>query len=223
MARAIHGSGLVGRKGSRAEAQGTVLSVIGGREEAFAERYGHGHWSYLKAILGEYVQSRQVGDRCVVKAYPFHWLDEVNAKCSAVVLRKDYRRGEHYVEPELYLEVGMMRDASGKVRPGVAYGLHLLDGKDGDDSRFIAGVHNEPRLAGMVRTIAGSGALGLCHATPLGLPVCSPGNGGNGLRWDVHTSLSTTLFEEDMLPGLKDRVFEAFDTVLPFYLEVISL
>jgi len=224
MARAIDGSGLVGRKGSKTEAQQTVDRLIGERDGAFSERYGQGYWNYLKRILTEYSLSRGLEDRCVVKAYPFHWSDTVNARCSAVILRTDYRRGEHYVEPELFLEIGVTRDALGMPTAGVTYGFHLLDGIDGDGSRFVKGVLEDTRLNEMVREIAGSGIVDLVQATAAPAPAAAyPGNGGNGLKWSMYSALSKTVPEEEISSEMVEQVYEALDRLLPFFLGAIAL
>ena len=140
MARTIAASGRTGIKGSKAEAEETVREIIGPVDRSFQDEHGVTYWSYLKQVLGEYIVSRGLQERLVIKGSPFNYHGSVGTSCSAVMLRKDFHKGEAHVEPELFLEVGMVRDRQGNVVPGVTCGFHYLSSPEGDRSRFVQGV-----------------------------------------------------------------------------------
>lgn len=223
MARVISDSGRYGRKASKAEAQSTVSELIGGRDGAFTARHGCNYWNYLKAILSRYVEERKLDQELVVKAYPFHYVDTVGSKCSAVILRKDYKRGEHYVEPEMYFEVGMVPDASGRQGLGVAYGFHYLDGKDGDDSRFVQEVLRNGEMNSMAKALAMSDLFDLLHTSAGRTWMPGKPNNGGTLAWSAGMWFNRTIPEAEIPEDLEARVFQAFDELMPFFRAVTSL
>jgi hypothetical protein len=157
MARAISASGHVGQKRSKDEAAGLVRDILGTSDQDFTLWFGYNYWNYLKAMLNEYIASRNLENGFVVKGSPFHWHNSIGTKASAVILRKDFFRGDEHVEPELFLEVGLLTGANGTLIPGVSYGFHYLPSIEGDRSRFIQGVLENPELRSITWAMSNNG------------------------------------------------------------------
>lgn len=212
MARTIAGSGQVGIKGSKAEAEDLVRQYIGNDDIAFTERHGSNYWSHLKGLLSEYVVSRGLESGFVVKGAPFNWHSTIGTKCSAVILRRDFFRGDAHVEPELYLDAGLLVERGGETVPGVACGFHYLRSNEGDASRFVQGVLMDDELRTMAWGLSSNGFINPAYRS-----------GGPTGFWNMEASLYKS-WPEDLLPSdLKAQVFRAFDELLPLYLRVTSL
>lgn len=211
MARSISCSGRTGDRATKAEAEGVVAELIGPADRKFTERYGVNYWNMLKNVLGEYVGSRGHGGRYVVKGTPFNWHSSVGTRCSAVILRKGFSRGDAHVEPELFLEAGTLSF----VRPqrfGVACGFHYLPSPEGDGSRFVQGVLQDPSVRSLAWTLSCDGFVNPSFH--------SRGPGGS---WGMDAVLAKA-WPEDSIPGdLKDRVFQAFDELFPLFDRIASM
>ena len=218
------GSGQIGRKGSKMEAEATVASLIGPQDKAFNEANGFSYISFMKSILTEYVTTRGVEECFVVKGYPFNWLSTVNGKCSAVILRKDYHKGEHLVEPELFFEVGVLSGIDGEQYSGVSFGFHYLDGADDHSSRFINGVLDDPELIRYIASIQRHHKLNIGHiADSRAKDHDVVGHYTECLKWDVNSLIIASIKEEDMPVDLRRVLFDGFDEILPVYRKIIAL
>jgi len=145
MAIRVSRSGVVGRKESKPQAEAEVRQALGPEYEEFETAYGSSYWGWLKAFAAGYLASRGVESEIVVRGYPFNWMNVVDSKCSAVMLRSNYKRGgEHRVEPELFLELGRMDDNDDNCYVGAAIGIHLLYGADGNSSRYVEALRSGP-------------------------------------------------------------------------------
>ncbi len=224
MANIIAGSGQIGRKGSKIEAETTVASLIGPQDKAFNEANGSSYISFMKSILTEYVTTRGVEECFVVKGYPFNWLSTVNGKCSAVILRKDYHKGEHLVEPELFFEVGVLSGIHGEQYSGVSFGFHYLDGADDHSSRFINGVLDDPELIRSILSIQKQHILNIEQmADGQAKDHDIVGHHHERLNWDVNSLIRASIKEEDMPVDLEKVLFDGFDEILPAYRKIIAL
>ncbi len=212
MARTIVASGQVGPKQSKAEAEGLVKGLIGTADADFSLRFGSNYWNHLKAMLNEYVVSRNLENGFVVKGSPFHWHNSIGTKCSAVILRKNFFRGDEHVEPELFLEAGLVRGANGSLVPGVSYGFHYLPSSEGEHSRFIQGVLEDGELRSMAWALSTNGFV-------------NPALRANGPApfWNMGASLVQVWDEGELPRDLKERVFQAFDELFPLYQKIITL
>ena len=211
MARTIEASGKAGATPSRADAEAVVSSIIGPADREFAGRYGCNYWNYLKALLSDYVAARELGDRFVVKGAPFNWHSSVGLKCGAVILRKDFFRGDRRVEPELYVEAGLLNLQNGTL-PGLACGFHYLLSPEGDRSGFVQGVLIDDGLKGMAWKLSNDGFVNPSFAA----------RGALGF-WSAEAALYRSWDESSLPTDLRGQVFEAFDELLPLYRGITSL
>ncbi len=211
MASSIVSSGLTGPKGSKAEAEEVVRGIIGPADRAFQDRFGMNYWGYLKAILNEYVSSRGLEGSIVVKGSPFNYHGAVGTSCSAVMLRKDFHKGEAHVEPELFLEVGLVRDRRGNVGPGVSCGFHYLSSPEGDRSRFVQWVLDDEETKALAWGLSTNGFL-----NPTFRSEEAKGH------WGMDSVLVKTWGEGEVPPCLQERVFAALDELLPLFLRISS-
>lgn len=212
MAKQILESGRTGPKSSKAEAEGTVREIIGAADQAFTEEHKVNYWGFLKATLSEYVRSRGLEERFVVKGSPFNYHGAVGASCSAVMLRKDFYRGEARVEPEMFLEVGMVRDRKGNLSPGVCCGFHYLPSPEGDHSRFVQGVLEDQRTKSMAWALSNDGFLNPSFRSF-----------GRDSHWGMDATLTKVWPEDSVTPEIKERVFQALDELLPLFQRIVSL
>ena len=212
MAKEILDSGRVGPKASKAEAESTVREIVGAADQAFLEEFEVNYWGFLKATLAEYVRSRGLEGRFVVKGSPFNYHGAVGASCSAVILRTDFFKGEARVEPEIFLEVGMVRDRQGNLSPGVCCGFHYLSSPEGDRSRFVQGVLEDQRTKSMAWALSNNGFLNPSFRS----------FGGN-CHWGMDATLTKVWPEDRITPDLQDQVFHALDELLPLFLQIVSL
>ncbi|MDW5562018.1 MAG: hypothetical protein SA339_02240 [Methanomassiliicoccus sp.] len=211
MARSISRSGRTGDKGTKVEAEGVVAEIIGPADQAFTASYGLNYWSLLKGVLNEYVTSRGYQDRFVVKGAPFNWHSTVGARCSAVILRKGFYKGDARVEPELFLEAGMLSIIKPQ-RFGVACGFHYLPSPEGDSSRFVQGVLSDSTTRAMAWDLSCDGFVNPAFRS--GLPAGT---------WNVNAVLAK-MWPEDRLPAdLKQNVFRAFDELFPLFDRIVSI
>lgn len=211
MARTIAASGQAGPKGSKAEAEGLVKELIGPTDEEFSRRFGSNYWNHLKALLNDYVVSRNLESGFVVKGSPFNWHNSVGTKCSAVILRKDFFRGDAHVEPELFLDVGLVNGANGTRVPGIGYGFHYLPSPEGDRSRFVQGVLEDQQLRSMAWTLSNNGFVNPSLGT------------SSASFWNMGASLVQVWGEEELPGDLRSKVFGAFDELFPLYRRIIAL
>jgi hypothetical protein len=210
MARSIVESGRAGNKASKVEAESTVREIIGPSGQAFIDAHGAEYWGLLKSALNGYVASRGLQDEFVVKGTPFHWHSSVGTKCSAVILRKDFHRGDAHVEPELYLEVGLLDYGRGPTY-GAACGFHYLPSPEGEHSRFIRRVVADRETRMMAWALSNNGFVNPSFRArePSG-------------SWGVDAILAK-VWPEDRIPAdLHERVARAFDEVLPLYRRIIA-
>ena len=210
MARSIAESDRAGNKASKEEAESTVREILGASVQSFAAAYGVEYWSLLKSFLLEYVTSRGLQDQLVVKGTPFHWHSSVGTRCSAVVLRKDFHRGEAHVEPELYLEVGLLDYGRGPTY-GVACGFHYLPSPEGERSRFIRRVLADQDTNTMAWALSNNGFVNPTFRSrePSG-------------SWDMDAILAK-VWAEDRLPAdLNERVATALDELMPLFRKIIA-
>lgn len=209
MARSIARSGLTGTKTSKAEAESTVREVLGPSGQLFADRNGSEYWAYLKGVLSRYVVYRNLEEAMVVKGTPFHWHASVGTKCSAVILRKDFHRGDTHVEPELYLEVGLL-DYGAPVF-GAACGFHYLPSPEGDSSRFVRHVMDDPSTRSMAWALSNDGFL-------------KPSSDilGPDRWWGMDTVLAKAWSAERLPDDLELQVFRALDELLPLFKGIIA-
>jgi hypothetical protein len=210
MARSIAKSGRAGSKASKEEAESTVREIIGASGQSFAAAHGVEYWGLLKSLLVGYVVSRGLQDELVVKGTPFHWHASVSTKCSAVVLRKDFHRGEAHVEPELYLEAGLLDYGRGPTY-GVACGFHYLPSPEGEHSRFIRRVLADRETNIMAWALSNNGLINPTFRSrePSG-------------SWDMDAILAK-VWPEDSLPAdLHERVARSFDELMPLFRRIIA-
>jgi hypothetical protein len=212
MARMIAVSGVAGPKATKADAESLVRGLISTADQEFTCRFGSNYWNYLKTLLNDYVVSRGLEDGFVVKGSPFNWHNSIGTKCSAVILRKDFFRGDARVEPELFFDVGLLPGANGILVPGASYGFHYLPSPEGDGSRFIRGVMDDRELRSAAWDLSNNGFI-------------NPALRSNDTPsfWNMGASL-VKVWEEDNMPlDLKDKVAEAFDELFPLYQRIIAL
>ncbi len=212
MAKQILESGRTGPKASKAEAESTVKGIIGPADQAFMEEHEVNYWGFLKATLNEYVRSRGLEGRFVVKGSPFNYHGAVGASCSAVMLRTDFYKGEARVEPEMFLEVGMVRDRQGNLSPGVCCGFHYLPSPEGDRSRFVQGVLEDQRTKSMAWALSNDGFLNPSFRSF-----------GRDYHWGMDTTLTKVWPRDTITPDLQSKVFLALDELLPLFLRIVSL
>jgi len=210
MARSIARSGRTGDQGTKAEAEGAVADIIGPADQAFTEKYGMNYWNMLKGVLTEYVASRGHQDRFVVKGAPFNWHSAVGTKCSAVILRKGFYKGDAHVEPELFLEAGMLSFIKPQ-RFGVACGFHYLPSPEGDRSRFVQQVLRDGTTRSMAWALSCDGFVNPAFRSRDQAGV-----------WGVDAVLAK-VWPEDRIPAdLKDRAFKALDELFPLFERIAS-
>lgn len=233
MARQVTGSGIAGRKASKSDAEGGVAQVIGDLDREFTAKHGVNYWNYLKSIFNEYVASRGLGEEMVVRGYPFNFMTNVDTKCSTVMLRKNYHKGEHLVEPEIFLEVGVIRDGRGNTFTGVTFGYHFLYGSDGNKSRFIQGVLENPGLEQLVERLRNSLVVKPAYFLQLDNDSAESRQADDSWLMDpkrrTRDCLDTSLLfwvkltEDEMPVDLKGRVFAALDEIMPFFKALAAL
>jgi hypothetical protein len=211
MARSISRSGRIGDMGTKAEAEGVVAEIIGFADKAFTESYGVNYWTMLKGVLSEYVASRGLQDRFVVKGAPFNWHSSVGTRCSAVILRKGFYKGDAHVEPELFLEAGMLSFIKSR-RFGVACGFHYLPSPEGDGSRFVQGVLNDRTMRSMAWALSCDGFVNPSFHTR-----------GPAGTWGVDAVLAKVWPEDGVPENVKERVFRAFDELFPLFERITSI
>lgn len=211
MARTIAASGRAGSKGSKAEAEDAVREIIGPVDRSFRDEHGVTYWAYLKQLLGEYVVSRGLQERLVVKGAPFNYHGAVGTSCSAVMLRKDFHKGEAHVEPEMFLEVGMVHDRKGDLVPGVTCGFHYLSSPEGDRSRFVQGVLDDQGTRTMAWALSNDGFLNPSFRS----------KGPEG-RWGMDATLVKVWSEDELPRDIQEKVFRALDELLPLFLRIVS-
>jgi len=233
MARQVTGSGITGRKATKSDAEGGVAQAIGDLDKEFTTRYGVNYWTYLKSIFNEYAASRGLDGEMVVRGYPFNFMTSVDTKCSTVMLRKNYHRGEHLVEPEIFLEVGVIRDGRGRAFTGVTFGYHFLYGADGNRSRFIQGVIENPGLEHLAEKLRNS--LVVRPEYFLQLDNDSVESKQVDASWltdpkrrardcmDTSMLFWVKLAEDEVGADLKERVFAALDEIMPFFKALCAL
>ncbi|MBI0582789.1 MAG: hypothetical protein ISF22_01030 [Methanomassiliicoccus sp.] len=210
MARSIARSGLSGEKGSKAEAESIVREIIGPADQAFTGAHGVNYWTYLKQALVEYAGSRGLQGEFVVKGSPFNWHASVGTRCSAVLLRKDFHRGDAHVEPELFLEAGAMNYGLDGPVYGVACGFHYLPSPEGDASRFVQGVLEDREARLIAWALSNNGFVN---------PTFRSGEGS----WGMGSALAR-MWPQDRLPSdLKEQAFRALDELLPLFKRIVSV
>ncbi len=212
MAKQILESGRTGPKSSKEEAERAVKEIIGAADQAFTAEHEASYWGYLKATLNEYVRSRGLEERFVIKGSPFNYHGAVGASCSAVMLRKDFYRGEARVEPEMFLEVGMVRDRQGNLSPGVCCGFHYLSSPEGDRSQFVQGVLEDQRTKSMAWALSSNGFLNPSFRSH-----------GGEYHWGMDATLTKVWPEDSITPEIKERIFQALDELLPLFQRIVSL
>lgn len=233
MSKMISRSGKAGPKATKADAEAIVKELIGPNDAKFVNDFGYNHWNYLKAVLSKYSESRNIQDEFVIRGYPFNWLMNVDSKCSAVLLRKNYHKGEHRVEPELFLEVGLLPNSSGTRSPGMSVGFHYLDGIDNDDSVFVNEVKRNKSLERMVCNITNQGLVKLNNGHSIAktgpslhtskVKESSGQDCDLSAHWNVNSTLTLSLNEGEIPVELEKLIFKALDDLLPFYRKIISL
>lgn len=212
MARTISSSGQVGLKQSKSEADTTVAQLIGGADLAFSARHGCNYWNHLKGMLTEYVTSRGLETEFVVKGSPFNWHSTVGTKCGAVILRKGFHKGDAHIEPELFLDVGMIPDDHGKAFPGVACGFHYLLSPVEKDSPFVSSVLHDNELRSAALAFSADGFTNPVYRT-----------NGSSAFWSQDAILVKRWPDDGIPIDLKDKVFRTFDELMPFYRRLVRL
>ena len=233
MAKIIYSSGQVGKKATKADAENVVKELIGNIDASLLSDRGYNHWNYLKAMVSRYAEIRGLQNEFVIKGYPFNWLTHVDSKCSAVLLRKNYNKGEHRVEPEMFLEVGLLSSGNGKMSPGISAGFHYLDGIDNDSSVFIKELRTNKELEMDVCNIVQSGLVGLNNghsSSVIGTNSqkdetwkCPDLNRALNIHWNVNSTLIVHFEEKDIPNDLDIIIFRVFDELMPFYKKITSL
>lgn len=211
MARAISRSGRAGDQGDKTEAERVVWEIIGPADLEFTTRYGVNYWNLLKAVLNDYVASRGLQDSLVVKGAPFNWHSSVGTRCSAVILRKGFYKGDARVEPELFLEAGALSVAKPQ-RYGVACGFHYLPSPEGDRSRFVRGVLEDSTTRSMACALSCNGFVNPAFRA----------QGPDG-TWSMGSVLAKVWPEDNIPADLNERVGRALDELLPLFTMIISI
>ncbi len=212
MAVTIADSGRTGPKASKAEAEATVKEIISAADQAFQEENHVSYWGFLKATLEEYLKTRGLEEGFVIKGSPFNYHGAVGASSSAVMLRKDFYRGEARVEPEMFLEVGMVPDRQGNLVPGVCCGFHYLTSPEGDKSNFVQGVLQNQRAKSMAWALSNNGFLN---------PAFRPY--GQDCHWGMDATLTKVWPQSDLPADIRERVFQTLDDLLPLFQQIIAM
>jgi hypothetical protein len=212
MARTISSSGQVGMKQSKSEADTVVAQLIGGADLDFSAKHGSNYWNFLKSMVNDYAASRQLDAEFVVKGSPFNWHSTVGTKCGAVILRRGFQKGDAHIEPELFLEVGILADEHGNPFPGVACGFHYLQSPVEKESRFVGGVLQDATLRSTALALSSDGFI-------------NPVYRSHGPRefWAPQAFLVKRWGENELPSDLPQKVFRTFDELLPFYRRVVKL